>query len=215
MLRKITKFAISILFLFLLSSCGLFNNKPKEIKAELTRQFILHVDEQFSKVDHDIVVDSFVRWQHDTHGVIRFVVSPTKWNSTTDDLDYSVNDDDGCTLDVYVASITSKNKSIVELEKGNVSGNTLGFTQRQCEKKIVAFVMDRINNQKSKLQMLKSVGIHEAGHLIGLAHIPVPNESIMFPSIDHSATCPTRLDMSQLCLKYGCNYHDMIYCESH
>lgn len=213
MLRKITKFAISFLFLFLLSSCALLSSRPKEIKAEFTRQFILHVDEQFTKVDRDIVVDSFIQWQHDTHGVVRFVVSPTKWNSIVDDLDYYVNDEDGCTLDVYVASINSSNNSIKELEKGGSSGNTLGFTQRQCEKKIVAFVMDRIHNQKSQLQLLKSVGIHEAGHLIGLAHIPVPEESIMYPSADHSATCPTRLDMSQLCLKYGCNYHDMIYCK--
>jgi hypothetical protein len=197
----------------LVASCALVQGKPKVIKADRTRQFTLHIDERFSKADRDVVVDAFSEWERDTHGIVRFVVSPTKW-STGDDMEYSIEDDNGCTVDVYVASIDSGHKSVRDFERGSGSrGNTLGYTQHQCDAKFVAFIMDRIHGlEQEHPQLLREVGIHEAGHLVGLAHIPVPNESIMFPSMDAATKCPTKLDMKQFCMLYGCDWHDMKTC---
>lgn len=77
----------------------------------------------------------------------------------------------------------------------------------------MGFVVERIHENDGTIpNVLRVVAIHEAGHLIGLDHVPVPGESVMFPSIDHGATCPTRFDMKQLCLRYGCDWRDMKYC---
>jgi hypothetical protein len=187
--------------------------RPREIKADRVNKFTLHVDSRFSPAEREVVIDSFSEWERDTRGVVRFVVSPTKWNSSTDEAEYSVDDEDGCTVDVYVASITGNHKSVRDFERREgKKGNTLGYTVHQCDTKFVAFVMDRINSYKDP-QLLRNVGVHEAGHLVGLAHIPVPNESIMFPSMDHAAKCPTKLDMKQFCLLYGCDWHDMKSCD--
>jgi len=212
MLRAIVRWFVMGMLFCLVASCALVQGKPKEIKAERIRQYTLHVDDRFNKAERDVVVDSFIEWERDTHGIVRFVVSPTKWNSATEEADYSVDDENGCTVDVYVASINGDHKSIREFEKRGSKGNTQGYTVHQCDTKFVAFVMDRINSFKDP-QLLRNVGVHEAGHLIGLAHIPVPGESIMFPSMDHAAKCPTKLDMKQFCLMYGCDWHDMKSCD--
>jgi hypothetical protein len=206
-------FVVGVLFC-LVTSCALVQGKPREIKADHVRQFTLHIDERFEKADREVVIDSFVEWENDTHGVVRFVVSPKKWNSITDERDHSMLDENGCTVDVYVANIDSKHKSVREFEKGpgTSKGNTLGYTVHNCETKFVAFIMDRIKSYNSA-RLLRNVGVHEAGHLVGLAHIPVPDESIMFPSMDKASVCPTKLDMKQFCLMYGCDWHDMKTCD--
>lgn len=212
MLRTaIRLFAMGILFYFVLSCTHQFN-KPKEINVERVQTFILHVDEGFTKAEKDVVIDSFVEWERDTHKIVRFVLSTAKWNSKIDSTDSSVDDENGCTIDVFVARIESSNKFVQEFEKRhNTNNNTLGLTLRQCSAKHVAFVMDRIEAYKNPT-LLRTVGVHEVGHVIGLDHIPVPNETVMFPSVDHVLSCPTALDMKQFCLLYGCDWHDMKSC---
>jgi len=214
MLRAFVRMVVVGMLFCLLASCSFVQLRPREIKADRVNKFTLHMDDRFTRAEREVVIDSFAEWERDTHGVVRFVVSPAKWNSATDEADYSVDDENGCTVDVYVVSITGEHKSVREFERrgGGTKGNTLGYTVHVCDTKFVAFVMDRINAFKDP-QLLRNVGVHEAGHLIGLAHIPVPDESIMFPSMDHAAKCPTKLDMKQLCLLYGCDWHDMKSCD--
>lgn len=213
MLRAFVRVVVVGVLFCLLASCSLVQMRPKEIKAIHVDKFTLHVDDRFTQAERAVVIDTFAEWERDTHGVVRFVVSPTKWDSSKDEAEYSVDDENGCTVDVFVASITSKHKSIRDFERREGSkGNTLGYTIHQCDVKFVAFVMDRINSYKDT-QLLRNVGVHEAGHLVGLAHIPVPEESIMFPSMDHAAKCPTELDMKQFCLLHGCDWHDMKSCK--
>lgn len=215
MLRSLIR-VIGVTFLLLLCvtlSCAPIQKKTREIRADQVRQFTLHIDSQFNALEKNIVIDSFIEWERDTHGIVKFGVSPVVWNSSSDDTEYSVDDDSGCTVDVYVAYIDSNYKPLKEMERGpgGGKGNTLGYTQHQCDVKFVAFVMDRINKIKDPT-LLRNVGVHEAGHLIGLSHIPVPEDSIMFPSMDYASKCPTKLDMKQLCLLYGCDWRQMLYC---
>lgn len=213
MLRTAVRwFTLGMFFCFILS-CTQVYNKPKEIRVDHVQTFILHIDEAFSKAERVIVVDSFTEWERDTFKIVNFVLSTAKWNSKTDKTDSTVDDDDDCTADVFVAKIESNHNSVKEFEKRhNSNGNTLGYTVRQCNIKLVAFIMDRIDAYNNPM-LLRNVGVHEAGHLIGLAHIPVPDESTMFPSLDHAVKCPTSLDMKQFCLLYGCDWHDMKSCD--
>lgn len=194
-------------------SCAL-SSSPKIIKTDRTKKFTLHVDSSFQGTERAIILNSFDEWQRDTHGIVRFVISPNEWNSKIHSMNFNEDTDNGCTDDVYVVNIRSDDKIIRSIEKDKPAndGNTLGYTMRTCESKVVAFVMDRIRVIGGNT--LRFVGVHEVGHLIGLAHIPVPKESIMFPSMDRAAKCITRLDMAQFCMLYGCNFHDMKYCSS-
>lgn len=163
--------------------------------------FILHVDELFSLVDRAIVIDSFVEWERDTHGIVKFALDSEPFNSETDKLSVT---DEKCTYEVYVISLQSKEDIVKRVEEDK--GTVLGFTMSTCKRRVVAFVMDRLKNPV----LLRNVGVHEAGHLIGLDHIPVPKESVMFPSMDNAAKRPTRLDMKQFCMIHKCRWEDMI-----
>lgn len=172
--------------------------------ASKSTTFILHVDELFSPVDRAIVIDSFVEWERDTHGVVKFTLDSEPFNSDRDEFGVT---SEKCTYEVYVISMESKNRIVKKVENGD--GTVLGFTISTCKRRLVAFVMDRLRNPV----LLHNVGVHETGHLIGLDHIPVPKESVMFPSIDKATRCPSQLDMKQLCMIHKCDWRDMASCD--
>lgn len=211
MVSRAFRYLFIAVLCLLTASCAAISGKPKIVKADHTRQFILHVDDNFTEQERKPILDSFYEWQRDTYGIVSFEISKEKWNSKIQDFDFAVDDDTGCTSDVFVTKLSSNDKIVKEIE-GNAPGNTLGFTMKSCDTKVVAFIMDRIHRMPQK-DSLRFVGIHEAGHLIGLAHIPVPHESIMFPSADMAARCPSKLDMKELCMIYGCKWQDMKYCD--
>jgi len=211
MQRVISKIIVLFALVVLTASCAAKPIVAKVVPLDKATTFILHVDDLFSPADRPIVIDSFVEWERDTHGLIRFVVSKRKWNSNTQEVPEAASN---CTHEVYVMHVTSKDKSVKALEKvkGKETGRpftVLGYTHSSCDGRLVAFVMDRLTNPV----LLRNVGVHEAGHLIGLDHIPVPNESVMFPAMNMASKCPTVLDMKQLCMMYGCDWRDMIMCK--
>jgi len=215
-MRHIVRLFAILLLAILVVSCAEMPGRTKTIHADRVTSFILHIDSKFDAKQREVVIDAFEVWERDTHGIVRFAVSPKIWNSDKDKMYFVTNDEGGCTVDVYVASTDGDHPAVrnVESQPGNKRGNTLGFTSRSCDEKVVALLTDRITSiSTSDPLALKMVTVHEAGHLIGLAHIPVPNESIMFPSRDFSARCPTRLDMAQFCMLYGCDARDMKYCD--
>ncbi len=195
-------FAMGILALGCSPSTKVVKNVTPPAK---TTQYILHVDELFSPVDRAIVIDSFMEWERDTHGVVSFALDSVPFNSDRDEMEPTVVK---CTADVYVVHANAKDKIVkqVEKEKGY---SVLGFTMSNCKNRFIVFVMDRLGNPTA----LRNVGVHEAGHLIGLDHIPVPKESIMFPSMDLAAKCITKLDMKQFCMLHKCDWRQMITCD--
>jgi hypothetical protein len=180
---------------------------PKPVVA--TSVYNLHVDEVFSPAERAVVIDSFAEWERDTHGVVKFTLSHGKFNSDRDEMLWKK---EACTSEVFVVHVTSTDKSVKDLEarKAKEHGRpftVLGFTRSTCEERFVALVMDRLANPA----LLRNVGVHEAGHLVGLDHIPVPGESVMFPSMDKAAKRPTSLDMKQLCMLHKCDWRDTVY----
>lgn len=170
--------------------------------------YLLHVDKLLNAQERAIVIDSFKEWERDTLGVVRFMIAEDGWNSDTDRMSFT---GDECTHDVFVISMTSNDKPVQELEKRKGKElrdpvTLLGFTRSICEERFVVLVMDRLYDKA----LLRNVAVHEAGHLVGLDHIPVPNESVMFPSMDKATPRPTELDLKQFCMLYRCDWRQMV-----
>ena len=183
---------------------------PAKVEAPDPTSYLLHVDDRFNPADRALVVDAFMEWERDTRGVVKFNVSKRKWDSSKQAIpEPNVK----CTYEVYVVHRSSKDNSVTSLEakKEKELGRpftVLGYAQSGCERREVALVMDRLANPV----LLRNVAVHEAGHLVGLDHIPVPNESVMFPSMDKASLCPTALDMKQFCMLHKCDWHEMVSC---
>lgn len=179
--------------------------KVSEAKTSVTT-FTLHVDSNFDEIQKKIVVDSFKEWEKVSVGVVRFEVSSVPWNSAEDPVVQDVEEE--CTYDAYVSKILSKeDKTLKRLESGG--GRVLGYTVSNCEERSVVLVMDRLKNAST----FANVVVHEAGHLVGLAHIPVQNHSVMYPYIDKATSCITALDAMQLCDIYECDWKQLNYCK--
>jgi len=194
-------FAMGILALGCSASTKVVKNVTPPVKSKM---YVLHVDELFSPVERAIVIDTFMEWERDTRGVVSFGLDSVPFNSDRDEMERST---EKCTSDVYVVHMKSTDKPVrqVEKEKGY---SVLGFTLSNCKQRFIVLVMDRLTDPTK----LRNVGVHEAGHLVGLDHIPVPKESIMFPSMDLAATCITKLDMKQFCLLHKCDWRQMVTC---
>ena len=192
--------------MLLIVACGPSANlKPKTPKKTVNNPtFNLILEASFGGPERELIIDSFKEWERDTGGVVKFTVAKYAFDPSLEELPDA---SEKCTYDVYVLRINSTDATVKKLDKRE-NAKVLGFTSSNCEKRIVALVTDRLKDAK----MFRQVTVHEAGHLVGLDHIPVPKESIMFPSVDKATTCPTELDMKQLCMLYECDWHDTKTC---
>ncbi len=195
-------------------ACSSRQKPPASVEAQTTpaagTSYLLHVDERFSPAERVLVVDAFAEWERDTRGVVKFHVSKRRWDSRVDEIPVPISN---CTYEVYVVQRASTDAPVLELEKKKSKEHgrpftVLGYAQSGCQKREVSLVMDRLANPV----LLRNVAVHEAGHLIGLDHVPVPGESVMFPSMDKASQCPTELDMKQLCMLHSCKWQDMVSC---
>lgn len=201
--RIIAFFAVMLLVV----ACGTSANvKPKAPKKNVNNPtFNIIIDKNFGGAEGELIFESFQQWEKDTGGTVKFTVAKYRFDPTLEEVPEV---EQGCTYDVFVLRATSDTPVVKKLDKRE-RAKVLGYTHSTCEQRFVALVTDRLKNAK----MFRQVAFHEAGHLIGLDHIPVPNESIMFPSIDKATACATSLDMKQLCMLYDCNWKDMKVCD--
>ncbi len=207
MWRAVCRIIMLCVTMLSIVACGASAN----IKAKVSKKnvnnttFNVILENGFDGHERELIIDSFKEWERDTNGVVKFTVANRKFDSSVDDIPEV---EDGCTHDVYVLRVTSDSSIVKKLDKRD-KAKVLGFTSSTCERRLVALVTDRLKNVK----MFRQVTFHEAGHLIGLDHIPVPNESTMFPSVDKATVCATQLDMKQLCMLYECDWRDMKVCD--
>ncbi len=207
MWRAVCRIVALSAVVLLVVSCGMSANvKPKAPKKNVNNPtFNLILENSFGGPERELIVDSFMEWQRDTKGVVKFTVAKYAFDPSLEEIPET---SEKCTYDVYVLRINSANPSVRKLDKREGS-KVLGFTASNCDQRVVALVTDRLKDAK----MFRQVTVHEAGHLVGLDHIPVPKESIMFPSVDKATTCPTELDMKQFCMLYECDFRDMKTCD--
>lgn len=192
----------------LLTACGAHSvEKPKAAtpkKSVNNPTYTLILDKGFGGPEREIIVNEFKRWQRDTSETVKFNVA----NYTFDPKLEVIPDvkKGECTYDTYVYRVSVMDEAVRKLDE---NGKVLGFTSSTCDKRVVALVTERLGNAK----IFGQVVFHEAGHLIGLDHIPVPHETVMHPLIDKATRCPTALDMKQLCDLYSCDWRATSYCE--
>lgn len=210
MARLFLRAAALLVAAVLMVGCGLHeHSRSKTPKKDVNRPtFTLFVDKGFSGPERELIVDGFKQWERDTRGTVKFDVTTYPFDSSTDEV--PEGEAGKCTYDTYVVRMPETAKVVKKLdERFKPKGHTLGFTQSNCKMRVVALITSRLRDAK----LFRQVVVHEAGHLIGLDHIPVPKESVMFPSTDKATKCPTALDMKQLCMLYDCDWRDMAACE--
>jgi len=193
--------------MLLVVACGAsVDVKPKTPKKNVNNPtFNLILDKSFGGPERELIFDAFKEWERDTNGVVKFKLASYTFIPEIEEV---LPTKKGCTYDVYVERVSSEDAEVKRLDKRE-SAKVLGYTGSTCEMRVVALVTDRLKNAK----VFRQVSFHEAGHLIGLDHIPVPNESLMFPSIDKATACATSLDMKQLCMLYECDWREMKVCD--
>lgn len=170
-------------------------------KAVPVAVFEVALDESFTPDEEAQIKKSLKEWNDASDGYVGFAVREKKFDSKGQISYENVErDEDGCTNFTLIVRATSDMPLIKDIEE-QIGTKIGGYTDKRCEVNAVFIVADRMKNMPT----FKEVMTHELGHLIGLAHIPVPERSVMFPGMDHATKCITELDVAQLCLLYGCD----------
>lgn len=176
-------------------------NTVAVVKHDPVEIYEIALDEKFTPEEEAQIKKSLKEWNEASGGYVGFKVRDKKFNSEGEISYENVQyDEDGCTNFTFLVRTTSETPIIRQIEK-EIGTKIGGYTDKQCEMNAVFIVADRMKD----MSIFKMVMTHELGHLIGLAHIPVPDRSVMFPGMDHSTKCITELDVAQLCLLYGCD----------
>lgn len=170
-------------------------------KAVPVAVFDVALDESFTPEEEAQIRKSLKEWNEASDGYVGFDIRQQKFDSngkiSYENVEY---DEEGCTNFTLIVRTTSETPLIKDIE-GQIGTKIGGYTDRQCNVSAVFIVADRMKDMPT----FKMVMTHELGHLIGLAHIPVPERSVMFPGMNHGTKCITELDVAQLCLLYGCD----------
>lgn len=199
------------LLIAMIVSCSI-GTTPTRVPLHVDRPqtYILHIDGRFTPQQRTIIFNAFVEWQTTMRNYVTFELAEPTWSPNEKEMTFRLNSHNECTNDVFIIKIKSDHPSIHMMEHSGIQqvGNTLGYTSRTCEAKFVALVVDRI----SSTTMFRNVILHEVGHLCGLDHLGIPNESIMYPSQDKSTRCITSLDAKYFCDLYGCDWRNMLFC---
>lgn len=192
-----------ILCTVLASACG---SSMKHAKAPtepivVPTVFDIVIDSRFSGPEVALIGKSLREWEESSGGVIKFEVRAKKVDINQEiSVEDVKHDEDGCSNLTVIVRGTSQDPFVRKIEKA-IHSKIGGYTDKHCEMSAVIIVSDRMDNATE----FKEVMTHEIGHLIGLMHIPVPEESVMFPGMDHSTPCITQLDLKELCMIYECD----------
>ncbi len=205
-MRRVCRIVALLATVLLVMACGAGEGARTPKKTVNNPMFTLHIDKKFSPAERDLLVGAFKDWERVTHGTVRFAVS-TPFDSDLEEPPTSFEKE--CTYDAYVTKVHSSAKEVKKLDRRE-KAKVLGYTTSWCKQRVVAMVFDRLQDQK----LYRQVAVHEAGHLVGLDHIPVPKESVMFPTVDKATGCATDLDMKQFCMLYACDWKEMKRCET-
>lgn len=205
MLRHFCRVALvlAVTFLFACSTKPQAKTPKKNVNNPT---FTLILDKSFGGPEREIIVDEFRRWQRDTGETVKFKVADYSFDPSLEEVPEVAKGE--CTYDTYVYRASVMDPTVRKLD-AREGGKTLGFTSSTCTQRVVALITERLGNSK----IFRQVVFHEAGHLVGLDHIPVPKESVMFPSVDKASPCATALDMKQFCMLYECDWQTTKFCE--
>lgn len=186
--------------------------QPKAVKLKEKMRFSLYIDDHFDKNERPVVLQGINEWVRATNGMIT-IEDHVGWTSDDDMKDIPVPNKVGltqCTKTIHIAKV-NHDFPLVKVAEDEL-GEILGLTQSGCKVKFVLLVMDRIDDLETLLQ----TSTHEMGHVLGLAHIPVPYSSIMYPNNSKPGVCVTALDLAQLCDNpfFACDVSTMSPCIS-
>lgn len=206
MLRHLCRVVLA-LAVVLLVACSAEKPRPVVPKKNVNNPtYTLILDKSFGGPEREIIADESSRWQRDTSEIVKFKMADYTFDSTLEEIPEV--EKGKCTYDTYVFRVSAMHEDVRKLDVRE-SGKTLGFTRSSCTTRVIALVTERLGNAK----IFRQVVFHELGHLIGLDHIPVPQESVMFPSVDKASACATALDMKQFCMLYECDWKAMKFCQ--
>lgn len=175
-----------------------------EPKAENKLTARIFIDDKFSPIERSLVEEGLSEWERATNGAIRFIVMDREeWNSDQPVLNIPQPDPEThftiCSKDIYIIRAFSKDALVKSIEdeikesSGKAEFNLAGFANPSCKMKFFLIVADTIGSADHFV----AVTIHEMGHLLGMQHLQIADETAMFPSLDHGTSCLTALDMGQ------------------
>lgn len=174
----------------------------------------------FSGMESKPIVAAFYEWMKETKGDI-LIFPPVSADAEyfkkmylTDDGDFIPSDNiqldmsivsagldpwgDDCSQTFYILRTTSES-SIVRAIDSTKDGSTLAFTYPGCFYKFIFVVADRISSEEE----MKTVMIHELGHMWGLPDNQKGENSIMNGMYNNMSKCITKEDMKELYELHG------------
>jgi hypothetical protein len=171
---------------------------------------VVHIDKKFSGIERDKIREGLREWERATNGIVKFVIK-NDWNSE-DEIELPVPDENGtvkCTRDMYIVRALSTDAVVKGIEE-EIESTIAGYANPTCRLKFVLIVADKIDNAEKYL----AVTIHEMGHMLGLQHMAIPNETSMFPGLPKSTACVTELDLKQFCaIGWKCDPAELSPCK--
>ena len=205
---------ISFIFFVCFITTISFANSPNKNKEIIDAH--VYIENKFSGVEVKPIVEAFYTWMGETKGGITIhpptleqkiyfhnVLKPNIVDDDSLNLDHvksaPVAWGGACSKDFFIMRVLSSDPIVMLIDQGKDSNvGVLAYTFLGCKYKFIAVVADRIQDD----EMLKTVLIHELGHMWGLPDNTKGNLSIM-NGLYPMSKCITKSDIEELYELYG------------
>lgn len=121
------------------------------------------IDSYFSPKEKALIIESFIRWQDASHGLILFHLGNFSINSLIR------HDDDSNTWFAMNVIRAMSNDSVIKRAEKELGKNINGLAITGKDASAALLVMDKLPSKKEFI----GVTMHEIGHLLGLGHGPL------------------------------------------
>lgn len=152
---------------------------------------LMHADKDFTPQERRALDEAASVWEFYTNGFVDFTI--------VYDLDIEEGDPAPDGMNVLVRTFSKED-----------TGGTLAWVYTNFSDFDVPAGMFMIVDRLPDIADFRMVAIHEFGHVLRLLHSEDP-DAVMYPYY-HAQSCPTKVDMQQLCDLRGCDMSQVTWC---
>jgi predicted Zn-dependent protease len=187
---------IAVFIFIIISTQALHLHSKSLIHSNRARIFDLYISNRFDDEEVKLIEASALEWENKTHHIITYHIYYNFDVSKYKQINTNMHS-------IIFVKLSKYSQQVNDMDRYQGHGRTqiLGLYDSTKEIPVIFIVYDRMLGQA----YYQGTIMHELGHSLGLDHIQM-EDTLMYPTMDHSSRHISSRDLQEFCKIYNCDY---------